>query len=162
MDDELIVEREDDVTRLTLNRPEKANAFNGTLVEAILSAVDAASEDGTRLLTLQGSGGRFSGGFDLGSLEHESDESLAKRFVRIETLLQKVYHAPFATLVLVHGAAFGVGADLVCVCEQRIAAPETAFRMPGLRFGVVLGTPAFRSARGHRRGSHDPRGEPRV
>jgi len=42
--------------------------------------------------------------------------------------------------VLCHGSAFGAGADLVAACDWRIAAPATRFRMPGLRFGVVLGT----------------------
>lgn len=143
MDDELIVEREKGVTRLTLNRPEKANALSATLVEALISSVEAAAQDGTRLLTLRGAGRMFSGGFDLAGLDRESDESLAERFLQIETLLQNLCHAPFATLALAQGAAFGAGADLVCVCEQRIAAPETVFRMPGLQFGVVLGTRRF-------------------
>jgi enoyl-CoA hydratase/carnithine racemase len=51
-----------------------------------------------------------------------------------------VHHAPFATLALAHGKIFGAGADLVCACSTRIAAPGTTFRMPGLRFGLVLGT----------------------
>jgi enoyl-CoA hydratase/carnithine racemase len=62
------------------------------------------------------------------------------RFVRLEQLLQAVRHASFATLALAHGAAFGAGADLVAACMHRVAAPHTRFRMPGLRFGVVLGT----------------------
>ena len=141
--DELIVERTEGVTRLTLNRPEKANALSATLVDALIPAVDTASQDGTYLLILKGSGRMFSGGFDLANLDRESDASLVERFIRIEMLLQKLYHAPFATLALAHGAAFGAGADLVCVCEQRIAAPATMFRMPGLQFGVVLGTRRF-------------------
>lgn len=141
--DELIVECNEGIARLTLNRPEKANSLSATLVDALISAVDTASQDGTYLLILKGSGRMFSGGFDLANLDQESDASLVERFVRIETLLQNLYHAPFATLALSHGAAFGAGGDLVCVCEQRIAAPATMFRMPGLQFGVVLGTRRF-------------------
>ena len=62
------------------------------------------------------------------------------RFVRIEHLLQQLHYAPFATLVCAHGRNFGAGADLVCACGTRIAAPGATFRMPGLRFGIVLGT----------------------
>jgi enoyl-CoA hydratase len=141
--DELLVERNEGITRLTLNRPEKANALSATLVDALISSVDIASGDDTYLLILQGSGRMFSGGFDLANLDQESDGSLVERFIRIETLLQNLYHAPFSTLALAHGAAFGAGADLVCVCEQRIATPATVFRMPGLQFGVVLGTRRF-------------------
>lgn len=143
MTDELIVERNAEVTRLTLNRPEKANALSKTLVDALILALDNASQDGTYLMILKGSGRMFSGGFDLANFDRESDASLVKRFIQIEILLQRLYHAPFATLAFAHGAAFGAGADLVCVCEQRIATPATMFRMPGLQFGVVLGTRRF-------------------
>jgi enoyl-CoA hydratase/carnithine racemase len=43
-------------------------------------------------------------------------------------------------VAMTHGGAFGAGADLVCACEQRIATPGSRFRMPGLRFGLALGT----------------------
>lgn len=137
---ELLITREGAITRLTLNRAAKANALSGELVEALLAAVDTAHRDGTRLLVLQGDGKHFCAGFDFGGFEHLSEGDLALRFIRIETLLQALYHAPFATLALAHGRVFGAGADLVACCHTRIAAPGTTFRMPGLRFGVVLGT----------------------
>lgn len=140
MHEELIRKHEGHVTQLTLNRPQKANALSGTLVEALLDAVEYACTDGTRLLTLEGTGAHFCAGFDFGGYEQASDGDLALRLIRIETLLQQLYHAPFETLVFAHGKIFGAGADLVASCSTRIAAPGTTFRMPGLRFGVVLGT----------------------
>ena len=137
---ELLITREGVLTRLTLNRAAKANALSGELVEALLSAVDTAHHDGTRLLVLQGDCKHFCAGFDFGGFESQSEGDLVLRFIRIETLLQALYHAPFATLALAHGRVFGAGADLVAACHRRIAAPGTTFRMPGLRFGVVLGT----------------------
>ena len=65
---------------------------------------------------------------------------LLLRFVRIETLLQAVYHAPFATLALAQGKSFGAGVDLALACGSRVAAPNAEFRMPGLKFGLQLGT----------------------
>lgn len=140
MAEELSVERDGPTTRLVLNRPEKANALSAALVEALLSEVAAAHDDGTRLLVLEGSGNRFSSGFDLSGLKDQSEGDLALRFIRIETLLQAVYHAPFDTMALAHGEVLGAGADLVGVCKRRVAAPGSSFRMPGLRFGLVLGT----------------------
>ena len=55
-------------------------------------------------------------------------------------LLQGIATAPYLTLALVHGACFGAGADIAVGCARRIAAPDARFRMPGLMFGVVLGT----------------------
>ena len=136
----LLVDRDDGFTKLTLNRPEKLNAFDSDLVEAMLSAFEQAAADGTRLVSLQGAGRGFSAGFDVSALEAQSDGDLALRFIRLEQLLQTVYHAPFATLALVHGPCWGAAADLVIACSRRIAASCAKFRMPGLRFGVVLGT----------------------
>ncbi len=127
-------------TRLTLNRPEKANALAAELVEALLAAFAVAASDGTRLVALDGTGKSFCSGFDLSDFDELSDGELVYRLIRIETLLQTVAHAPFPTIALAHGRVFGAGADLVGACSRRIAAPGTKFRMPGLGFGVVLGT----------------------
>lgn len=140
MSDELLRKHENHVTRLTLNRPQKANALSAPLVEALIDAVEYAATDGTRLLIIDGTGSHFCAGFDFTDAQAQSDGDLALRFIRIETLLQALYHAPCATLALAHGRVFGAGADLVASCGLRIAAAGTTFRMPGLRFGVVLGT----------------------
>ncbi|MBM3373032.1 MAG: enoyl-CoA hydratase/isomerase family protein [Betaproteobacteria bacterium] len=140
MSDELLRSHDGPVTRLTLNRPQKANALSATLVEALLDAVEYAATDGTRLLILKGAGRHFCAGFDFGDLATLSDGDLALRFIRIEMLLQALHHAPHATLALAQGRVFGAGADLVACCGRRIATPDASFRMPGLRFGVVLGT----------------------
>jgi enoyl-CoA hydratase/carnithine racemase len=136
----LIVERQTGVVRLILDRSSKANALSDDLVEALLDAVGAASGDGSRLLVLQGSGRNLSAGFDFSGLEHQSEADLLRRFVRIEQLLQTLYHAPIATLALAHGKNFGAGADLFVAAAIRICAPGTTFRMPGLSFGIQLGT----------------------
>jgi enoyl-CoA hydratase len=140
MSDELIRTHNGHFTRLTLNRADKANALSSTLVEALLDAVEYAHTDGTRLLVLEGAGNHFCAGFDFTGYQDQSEGDLALRFIRIETLLQTLHHAPFETLALAHGRIFGAGADLVAACGVRVAAPGTTFRMPGLRFGVVLGT----------------------
>jgi enoyl-CoA hydratase/carnithine racemase len=140
MDNELLRSHAGHVTRLTLNRPAKANALSASLVEALINAVEYAQTDGTRLLIFEGNGNHFCAGFDFSGYHEANEGELVLRFVRIEHLLQRVYHAPFATLALAHGRIFGAGADLVCACGTRIAAPGTTFRMPGLRFGLVLGT----------------------
>jgi enoyl-CoA hydratase len=139
----LIVQREGDCTHLQLNRPDKLNALDEGLVDALLAALDTAASDGTRLLTLSGAGRNFSAGFDLSDFEQVSEGDLLLRFVRIEQLLQAVYHAPFQTLALAHGRNFGAGVDLICACNRRIAAPGASFRMPGLRFGLLLGSRRF-------------------
>jgi enoyl-CoA hydratase/carnithine racemase len=127
-------------TTLALCRVDRLNALNAELVEALISALNAAARDETTLVVIRGEGKGFCGGFDLSQLDSESEGDLALRFLRLETLLQQIYHAPFLTLALVHGACFGAGADMAASCSHRIATPDARFRMPGLKFGVVLGT----------------------
>ena len=141
---ELTVHRDGAVTEVILSRPAKANALSAALVEALLVTVAAAARDGTRLLVLRGEGRNFCAGFDFSDLESQSDGDLLHRLVRTEQLLQAIYHAPIATLALCHGGTYGAGADIVAACDRRIAAPGTCLRMPGLRFGIALGTRRLR------------------
>ncbi len=127
-------------TLLTLNRPQKVNALDADLVERMLAALAQARRDGARLVVLRGAGKGFSAGFDFGGLIAQSDGDLVLRFIRLEQLLQSVSQAPFMTLALVHGPCFGAAADLVAACTHRIATADARFRMPGLRFGIALGT----------------------
>jgi enoyl-CoA hydratase/carnithine racemase len=143
MIDELVRKHEGHVTRLTLNRPQKANALSALLIDALIDAVEIAYGDGTRLLVLDGEGSHLCAGFDFTDYESASEGDLALRFIRIEMLLQALHHAPYETLAFAHGRVFGAGADLVASCGIRVGTPDAAFRMPGLRFGVVLGTRRF-------------------
>src|SRR3954465_14604754 len=58
-------------------------------------------------------------------------------------LLHIVATSSCGTLALAHGRNFGAGVDLFGVCRRRYCTSATTFRMPGLEFGVVLGTRRF-------------------
>lgn len=136
----LQIERRGVLTRLLLDRPHRGNALGAQVVDRLIEAVDEAASDGTRLLAFQGAGKTFCSGFDFSDLDAQSEGDLALRFLRIERLLQSVFHFPGDTVALAHGRVFGAGADLFCACDQRIAASETSFRFPGVGFGILLGT----------------------
>ncbi|MES1953828.1 enoyl-CoA hydratase/isomerase family protein [Salinisphaera hydrothermalis] len=137
------VTRDGTTTQVVLARPDKRNALSAELVEALIETVATAERDGTRLLTLRGEGKNFSAGFDFSGFENESEGDLLRRFVRIEQLLQALAHASFDTVAYAHGRNFGAGVDLLAVCNRRWASPEASFRMPGLGFGLVLGSRRF-------------------
>jgi len=128
------------VVTLLLRRPDKANALSSSLVEDLHSALDQALRHEPGLLVVRGDGRNFCAGFDFTGFEDLPVAELAWRFVRIEQLLQRLAHAPCATLALAHGGCFGAGADLVVACGTRLATPDARFRMPGWRFGLALGT----------------------
>lgn len=139
----LQVQAEGGVWTFTLDRPDKLNALNAELVDALLQAVADAHAQHARVLVFRGAGRSFSAGFDLSDLEAQSEGDLVLRFVRIEMLLQAVANSPAQTVVLAHGKVFGAGVDLFAVCRHRVAAADAVFRMPGLKFGLVLGTRRF-------------------
>ncbi len=128
------------IALLTLNRPEKLNAFNDAMVAELSDALHRAVTEGARLVVFAANGKGFSGGFDLSDIDEASDGDLLMRFVRVEELLQSVADAPIATVSLVHGPCYGAAADLAVACQWRIAALDARFRMPGPRFGIILGT----------------------
>lgn len=131
----------DGVTTLTLARLERGNALGPDLVETLLAAVQAASNDDTvHTLLLRGEGRHFCTGLDLSDLDQCRDGDLLQRLVRIETLLAAVWHAPVRTVALAQGRTWGAGADLFAACEVRLATTDTTFRFPGAQFGIVLGT----------------------
>ncbi len=139
LDDAILrVEQNGGLLQLTLNRPQSANALNPELTEALIEAITLSRQ--VRLCALRGAGRHFCAGFDLSDLEDLGDADLLWRFLRIETLLQAVHHAPFPVVAFGHGQLVGAGADLFAACWRRVAAPDAGFRMPGWNFELALGT----------------------
>ena len=136
----LEVEQAEDLKILQLNRPERANALNAELVRELHEVISASYQDGTRTMVIRGAGKSFCSGFDLGNLQQATDNEVAERIINVERMLQALHHAPFLTVALVHSMAFGAGADLVCCCHVRVAEAGSRFCMPGLNFGILLGT----------------------
>lgn len=134
----LKLEQNDDLLLLTLNRPHSANALNPELTEALVQAI--TQTENVRLCVIRGAGRHFCAGFDLGDLESLSDGDLLWRFLRIETLLQAIHHAPFPVVALGHGKMVGAGADLFAACWRRVASVDANFKMPGWNFELALGT----------------------
>lgn len=145
MESSLNVIRESDRWVFELNRPDKRNALSEALIESLITAVDEAHDADIPLLVFKGAGKNFSAGFDFGGFEESSEGDLLLRMVRIEMLLQKVAASPSLTVGLAHGRNFGAGVDLFAACKLRYATPDATFRMPGLKFGLVLGTRRFRN-----------------
>ena len=138
--DMVIITHHQRVSELTMNRADKLNALNADLVDGLSRGIADAVARQSQLLVIRGAGRAFCAGFDLSGLNTMTDADLLLRFVRIETLLQAIYTAPMHTMALVQGRCVGAGADIVAACNRRVATAESSFRMPGLQFGIVLGT----------------------
>jgi len=143
MSEALHIKHEGDTWIFTFNRAAKMNALNAEMVEEIIQGIDHAHASGARLLMFIGAGKNFCAGFDFANIDSQSDGDLLLRFVRIETLLHMVASSPCLTVAYAHGKTFGAGVDLFVVCKKRYCAPDASFRMPGLKFGLVLGSRRF-------------------
>ncbi|MEO9326189.1 enoyl-CoA hydratase/isomerase family protein [Nocardioides sp. C4-1] len=128
------------VWTLTLDRADRANALSDEMVAALHHALDEVDDARPAVLVLRGNDRHFAAGFDLGGLADETDASLALRFLRIGTLLQRLIALPCVTVAVAEGAAVGAGADLVLACDHRLVASSVTLRFPGSAFGVALGT----------------------
>ena len=121
---------------LTLNRPERRNALNATLLDALCAAIQAAGTDRTRrVLVLRGAGAAFCAGLDL---QETLDETAAERNAhRVLRTLRTVARSRLISIACVQGAAMAGGAGLMAACDFAVAADDAKFGLPEVRRGLV-------------------------
>jgi 2-(1,2-epoxy-1,2-dihydrophenyl)acetyl-CoA isomerase len=119
----ILVEINDHVGTLTLNRPEKLNAFDPDMCEDLLEALRMlASADQVRVIVITGAGKAFCAGADLGVLGTQGDQ-LVKAGKDIALTIR---NAPKPVLAAVNGAAAGGGANLALACDYRLASDQAS------------------------------------
>lgn len=134
--DPLLVAREGGVLTLTLNRPEKLNSLDITLLRSLGEAMKEAREDqSVRAVVLTGSGRGFSAGADLteGARE-EVRRRLALRYGPIITAMREMEKPIVAAI---NGVAAGAGMSLTLAADLRIAAESSSFLLAFARIGLV-------------------------
>jgi enoyl-CoA hydratase len=137
----LLVERDDAVATLTLNRPEKRNALSVQLRDEISDALDAlAADPAIKAVVVTGNGPVFSAGFDLSEFRTAaSDGDFGnKLWASSDRYHETLLHFPLPTLAAVNGPALAGGFDLAVLCDLRIAATTARFAHPERTFGDVV------------------------
>ncbi len=132
------------VARITLNRPEKHNAFDaGTIARLHALLVDLAREARVRVIVITGAGQTFCAGADLEWMKHmatlEPEANLADARALAE-LLSTLDGLPKPTLARVQGSAYGGGVGLVACCDIAIGVNEARFALTEVRLGLVPAT----------------------
>ncbi len=140
-EDVLKVHAQEGVLTLLLNRPEKRNALNGPLVEALARALsEAASREDVRVILLRGEGPDFCSGADLEELETVTsqgpEESLADAR-RLGDLLLLMRRHPRPIVAAVHGRALAGGCGLATACDLVLAHEEAELGYPEVHLGFV-------------------------
>ena len=129
------------VATVTLDRPEKRNAFNDEVISEIEAAfADVGGDDAVRVIVLAANGPSFCGGADVNwlkaSVELSERENYDDAFA-IARMLRTVDTVPKPTLALVQGAVMGGGAGLVAACDMAVAARGAFFAMSEVRLGLI-------------------------
>jgi len=152
---DLLFAVEDNIARITLNRPESLNAFSSEMIELWIKALETVRDsDSIRVLIVSGNGRAFCSGGDIkamasgnGFLHSERKEdfsstalarknSLWKRIQKIPLLLQEI---DIPVIAVIHGFAFGAGFDMALGCDIRIAAESAKISESYLKVGIVPG-----------------------
>jgi enoyl-CoA hydratase len=138
----ITVEKIGAVARLTLNRPERANALNAAMLGEIDAALDAIEADaGLRAVIVRGAGAAFSSGFDL-------KEQMERRPAGVEAwrpilrhdfdTVMRFWHCPLPTIATVRGPCLAGACELALACDITIAAEDAFFGEPELKFGAGI------------------------
>jgi len=128
------------VRHVVMNRPEKRNALNADLIQALGQAFeDAAADDGVRVVVVRGEGPMFSSGMDLGSLQDVSKQPEALRefrepILRWWNLLEEM---PKPTIAQIHGACIGGAMELALAADMRVMAAEAVAAILEVKIGLI-------------------------
>jgi enoyl-CoA hydratase len=136
------VEKIGAVARLTLNRPERANALNATMLSEICAALDTIEADaGMCAVIVRGAGAAFSSGFDL-------KEQMERRPAGVDAwrpilrhdfdTVMRFWHCPLPTIATVRGPCLAGACELALACDLTIAAEDAFFGEPELKFGAGI------------------------
>ena len=132
------------VARVTLNRPEKHNAFDDAVIAELRAAFDGlAARDDVRVVVLASEGGNFSAGADLGWMQRMAAydyEHNLKDARLLAGMLQALHELPQPTIARVQGAAFGGAVGLVSCCDMAVAAEGASFCLSEVRIGLIPAT----------------------
>ena len=132
------------VATITLNRPEKCNAFDDQMITELTNALQTSGNNPqTRIVILTAAGKTFSAGADLDWMKRMSrysyDENLADAKL-LSTLLNVLYELPVPTIAKVQGPAFGGALGLISCCDIAVATTSATFCFSEAKIGLIPAT----------------------
>jgi 2-(1,2-epoxy-1,2-dihydrophenyl)acetyl-CoA isomerase len=130
------------VATLTLNRPERLNAFDAEMVDAWADALAAlAADPAVHVIVVTGAGRAFCAGGDLAALAEEGAPLAMKQFLRdhVHRVQRTLASVQQPVIAMINGAAMGAGLDMALLCDLRIAANEAKLGEAYINLGLVPG-----------------------
>jgi len=148
----LILEREDDISIVTLNRPERYNAVNELMIQEIIGLIESLNQDKqTRALIITGAGEAFCSGGDFkkdASLEWASELSTDEAFMSgyrevVPRIMCGLQALNVPTIAALNGVAVGLGCDMALACDIRIACENTKMASIWIKRGLIPAAGGF-------------------
>ena len=139
----ILVEKKDQITRVTLNRPAALNSFNDKMGEEFYTALKEAERDeGTRCLIITGAGRAFSAGEDVSGLKEryggDSRPSLGDHLrKKYHPMILRIRNMEKPVVARINGIAAGSGASIALACDIRIASEEAGLKQAFIGVGLV-------------------------
>ena len=137
----LAIEHQGPIGLITLNRPERHNAFDDALISELTDALRAMEgDDGVRIVVLSGAGKSFSAGADLNWMKRMagfSKDENQRDAMQLGALMRTLAHLRKPTLARVHGAAYGGGVGLVACCDIAVASQNATFSLSEAKLGLI-------------------------
>ena len=127
------------VATLTLNRPERLNALNATLLADLCTALDAAlADDGVGALVLRGAGRAFCSGDDLKEIENQTaGEAETRTFIEsIQEVSRRLVLGDKVVVGAIHGWAVGGGLEWAINCDLAVLGEGTKCFFPEIKWGM--------------------------
>jgi len=132
------VERDGDVLRVTLARPERRNAFDAALIAELADAFGDVGD--ARAVVLSGEGSSFCAGADVewqrASIDLSYEENVEDA-MRLYRMLEAIDSCPAPVVCCVHGYALGGGSGLVACADIAVAWPDAVFGFTEVRLGII-------------------------
>ncbi|MEP7070476.1 MAG: enoyl-CoA hydratase/isomerase family protein [Usitatibacter sp.] len=141
MSEALAIERQGPIGLVTMNRPERHNAFDDALIAELTDAFRSMeAEDGIRIVVLSGAGKSFSAGADLHWMKRMAGFSMEENrrdAMALAALMRTIAHLRKPTLARVQGAALGGGVGLVACCDVAVATQGATFSLSEVKLGLI-------------------------
>ncbi len=138
----LIVELENSIAIVTLNRPQRRNALSLALMRELTECLGRIGDDASvRAVILAAAGKVYCSGHDLSEMTGRSVNDYRRIFDACTELMTKIQSIPQPVIAEVQGIATAAGCQLVASCDLAVASEEAAFATPGVRIGLFCTTP---------------------